>query len=372
MIRKSYFGNTVEAAMALARREMGEEVWLVAARPATETERHWGGYAIEVASEPSVKPQVEAPETRTHGAMSAELAGLRKELTQLGQALAATQGMTAPAHLLPAVWARLHIRLRAAGVPAEVALEWIVQAEMRGGATADVSAASAALRAIIEEQMVVRPVASSSSGPRRIALVGPPGAGKTTLLVKLAWRLGLEARRQVALVSIDTQRIAAADQLRCYASIIGVPCRVAETPWALRQALVDCSGSDLVLIDTPGFGAREADALNLAAGFWPAEMEPEVHLVLTVQAGSADLWSAVERFQPFRPAALAFTRLDETSTAGAMAAVAVRSRLPVSYLSFGQCIPEDFEPATSARLCDWLFGEVRLQGSDTAANGAAA
>ena len=375
MSRKTYFGNTVESAMALARREMGEEVWLVSARKANQQESGWGAYAIEVASEG--EPQAAAadaaePAPKAAGAsIASELAELRQEVARLEQTMASNTMLAAPARLMPPVWARQHIRLRAAGLPAELASEWIVLAQDRAGLNADPAAAGATLRSVIGERLAC---ADPNAGSRRrvIALVGPPGAGKTTLLVKLAWRLGLEASLAAAIVSTDTQRIAAAEQLRSYASLMGVPFRIADSPWSFRAAMTDFARSNLVLVDTPGLGAREADALALAAESCPSEMAVETHLVLTAQASTADQWNAVVRYAPFQPDFLAFTRLDETVTPGGLAAVAVRARLPVSFLSFGQSIPEDFETADPARLCDWIFGDVRLPGAGEAVRGAAA
>lgn len=382
MTRKMYFGNTVESAMALARRELGEEAWLVSARPSRPEETRWGAYAVEAAGEPPAgSPEPPAQETRSAaaaagegaggGALAAELGHLRQQLLRLEQALASSAAVTAPARVLSPAWARLNIRLRAAGLPPELASDWIVVAQERAGPSPGSEQAMETLRALMSERLPCRGE-NASGARRRVAFAGPPGAGKTTLLVKLAWRLGLEGKRSLAIVSTDTQRIAAADQLRSYAALMGVPCRVADTAWGFEQALREFAHTDIVVIDTPGFGAREAEGLSLAARNWPADGSLETHLVLPAQASPADLWSAVVRFAPFRLSALAFTRLDETCSLGGLASTVARAHLPVSYLSFGQSVPEDFEPATSSRLCEWILGEVELPGADANAQRAAA
>jgi len=377
MTRKTYFGNTVESAMALARRELGEEVWLVSARPAEAEESAWGAYAVEAAAEMPAHAPASQPAAATTGvagaesSVLAELSRMRGELSRLEQVIASNTMVAGAGRILASPWARQQLRLRAAGVPAELAAEWIIRAQERATLTADHRTAAEALRLVVLESLMV---AGDSAAPQKrvLALVGPPGGGKTTLLVKLAWRLGLESGRTCAIISTDTQRIAAADQLRSYAGLIGVPFRVADSRWSFQGAMEEFTQTNLVLVDTPGFGARDTDALSVAAQTWPPDLDVETHLVLTAQASPADLWNAVVCYAPFRPRCLAFTRLDETTAAGGMTALAARARLPVSFLSFGQGVPEDFEPATAARLWEWTIGDVRLPGVDQAARGVAA
>jgi flagellar biosynthesis protein FlhF len=160
--------------------------------------------------------------------------------------------------------------------------------------------------------------------------------------------------RPVHIISMDSYRVAASEQLRSYAAIMGVAFQALETTGALAQALEEHSNKDLVLIDTPGFGPRDFDAAEELARFLASRPDIDTHLVLTASMRSADLSRVVDRYEVFRPAKLLFAKLDETGTFGPILNQVVRTGKPVSFLAAGQQIPEDLEPATKERVLDLL------------------
>jgi flagellar biosynthesis protein FlhF len=323
---KSYFSGTVEAALELARTELGEDALLIHARPSTPETRHLGAYEVVF----GVAPPAPAAELPASGnLLRAELTHLRRELDRLTQSLqnpAAGPQAATPAEMtllkeeIEPEWARL----LAAGTP----LAELVSADSSLG----------------------RP----GHSPAITALIGPPGAGKTTALVKLAACYGVAAGRPVHMLTTDVYRIAAADQLRTLAAIVGIRCEVCETPAALENQLEGLRGNALVLVDTPGFSLRELNA----AGEWPAWFASrtglDTHLVLPASMKPADLRRLADAYLSFRPSKLLFTKLDETRHFGALLGEAARLGLPLSFFCDGQQIPDDIQEASLERLAALL------------------
>jgi flagellar biosynthesis protein FlhF len=173
--------------------------------------------------------------------------------------------------------------------------------------------------------------------------------------VKLAVNYGLVCRRPILLLSMDTYRVAAAEQLRSYAAILGVSFQVLATVGALAQTIEENHGKELIFIDTPGLAAGDlADSMGLGR-FLSTKDTVDTQLVLSSSMKSSDLARVVDAFEIFHPRRLLFTKLDETGSYGPILNEAVRTRKPLSFFANGQRIPEDLEAATPARLIELLL-----------------
>lgn len=200
-------------------------------------------------------------------------------------------------------------------------------------------------------------VRSKTAGAHVVALIGPTGVGKTTTLAKLAANLKLKERHRVGLITLDTYRIAAVDQLKRYADIIGSPLRVVGGADELRDATQSMSNMDFLLIDTAGRSPNDALKLNELKGIL-ASIEPdEVHLVLAATASQQCLELAASRFGEVRTDKVIFTKLDEAANAGLLLNVVRRINKSVSYLTTGQDVPDDIEVGQARRLAQLILGE---------------
>jgi flagellar biosynthesis protein FlhF len=336
---KSYFSGTVEAAMELARKELGEDALLVNARPATPETQSLGAFEVVFGVVPkppgSAEPPAAAAGNPHLDQLAREVADLKREIERMAQSLRGARMFGAP----PA----------AADEPARYS--HLIEAEL-GAALAWHVARGAPLENLFEVDAALgRPGAERSV----VVLIGPPGAGKTATLVKLAARYGLTSRKPAHILSADVYRVGAPDQLRSLASILGIGCDVIESPLALAQALEEHRSKDFVFIDTPGLAREEMEVGADLARLIASHPEIDSHLVLPASMKPADLARVIDRYEIFQPKKLLFTRLDETERYGALVAEAARRSLPISFLAAGQRIPDDLEPATKEGLVSLIL-----------------
>ena len=460
---KSYFSGTVESAMELASRELGDEAVILNSRPAPLDARHLGAYEVVfgvdetrraaskgasdsrspnssapkagLGSAPSSDDAAIHPEPSSRGhrfeLLEGEIVAMRNELRKM------SRGILAPASLAShwkgagltgneASLARanreaqeLIAYLVQRGLPEGAAGELVRRGRERlrqgsrsagasplGGASAqgggnqgtgrqetglfangngvfpahpgvlaDLFADESPLAAAVLDQLAAvlrvdatlgRPGTNclKPGGPKPaerettvVALVGGAGVGKTTTLVKLAAHYGLRARRPTHIISTDNLRVGAAEQLRSYAAILGVGFDLAETAVALGQLLNEHTNKDLILIDTPGLSPGQMEDGAAVARFLGADPRIDCHLVVPSYQKSADVARLLDRFHLYGASKVILTHLDETEAIGGLLLALDESEARISFLSMGQTIPEDLEPASVARLLDLFVGD---------------
>jgi flagellar biosynthesis protein FlhF len=200
------------------------------------------------------------------------------------------------------------------------------------------------------------PAAKMKTGKPGITMfVGPTGMGKTTTLAKLAAYHVLNKRKSVSVITADTYRIAAIEQIRTFTDIMGLPLHIVFSPEESCEALAACAASDLVLVDTAGRSQKSAEHMQDLSALIEAMRPDEIHLVLSAGTKVSDLNSAIERYRPLGVNKLLFTKLDETMKLGNVLTVAVESKIPFSYFTFGQRVPDDIELAQPQGLAQRLF-----------------
>lgn len=188
-----------------------------------------------------------------------------------------------------------------------------------------------------------------------IAFVGPTGVGKTTTLAKLATKAKLLRGKKVAIISADTFRIAAIEQLKTFATIADIPFEVVYSQEDIKKAVLKFSDMDHIFIDTTGRSQRDKNNLedikNMLASIEPGE----VHLVLSATTKQKDMQEILEKFKGLFINRLIFTKLDETTTLGLILNVAERTRKSISFVTFGQNVPEDIERVNPTKIAKMIL-----------------
>jgi flagellar biosynthesis protein FlhF len=211
---------------------------------------------------------------------------------------------------------------------------------------------------IVESQIrVAGPVRIDSASRSVVALIGPTGVGKTTTIAKLAANFRLREKRRVGLITVDTYRIAAVEQLRTYADIMDLPMEVVSTPKQMRDASRRFAELDLVLVDTAGRSPRDEIRLQELKAMLAEARPTEVHLVLSSVVGSRNLGATIETFTPVGVTAMILTKIDESEGLGNLLAILKGKVPPISYLTDGQNVPDDIRVADARRLADLLLGQ---------------
>lgn len=259
---------------------------------------------------------------------------------------------------LPDPLFRLYTDLIDAEFSEELARELVEQLRGDVTGTSDPLLVRARLARMIEAEVPVAGPIRIVPGTRRlVALVGPTGVGKTTTIAKLAANYRLRERRRVGLITVDTYRIAAVEQLRTYADIIDLPMQVVSSPREMREAAKRMDDLDLVLLDTAGRSPKDEVKIRELRSFLTEAGADEVHLVLSSVAGQRTLEQTAERFAAVGATSLILTKLDEASGLGNLLPLLRRCKLPLSYLTNGQNVPDDIETAEPRRLAQLMLGE---------------
>jgi len=215
------------------------------------------------------------------------------------------------------------------------------------------------LRERMEEMLVVSNLSISRQyGKQIMMLVGPTGVGKTTTIAKLAGLARAQnTQRKTVLITLDTYRVAAVEQLRVFAKILKIPLEVAVS----QQDFLGCLGrhqeADLILIDTAGRSPKDQAGHDELMTMTREACKIETHLVLAAPVAESVQLDTIRRYQSLPIQNIIMTKLDETPRYGSMYNLLSHAGIPVSYLSAGQRVPEDLDVATRQRLVNLVLGE---------------
>lgn len=314
------------------------------------------GFAFEERAPQSKRPQAD---TTDYAALAQRLAGARMELPEsssdVNEELRTLRRML-ETQLATLAWNDLSRRapvqtellkqLTVLGLAHDLAAELVAQLPAR----LELSEANRLALAMISRKIEVSEERWLEGGGF-VAMVGPTGVGKTTLIAKLAARWVLRhGTRDIALISTDSMRIGAQEQIHTLGRLLGVPAYAIDGPGELAQLLDHLDDKRLVLIDTAGYGQRDQRLVEELAILAASNTRLETCLVLSAASQAGAIEEAVERFALAQPKTCVLTKLDEATSLGGSLSMLIRSRLPLAYVSDGQRVPEDISPARAHQL----------------------
>ena len=387
---KTFRAKTMQQALNMVRQELGTEATVLHTRELNTNlvGRFLRGQQYEIAASADVvKPaRMKQPVAATMQPFAAEVAGPSlevdyrsrgdfqqqkgmkqenmkqesevDELHELAEQLR-KRSHQSPSRHLPGSMFQIYTDMIESDIEESVAQELVDR--LRKTQSLDVYNATAVraelVRMLASELSVTGPIEAEHGQGRVIALVGPTGVGKTTTIAKLAANYRLRENKRVGLITVDTYRIAAVEQLRTYAEIIDLPMEIVSTPREMREAITRMSDLDLILMDTAGRSPRDEVKIQELKSML-AEAEPdEVHLVLSAVGGVRSLVSTAERFATVGTTAMLVTKLDESTVLGNLLSITRSCGLPISYLTDGQNVPDDIQVAEAKELAQLILGE---------------
>jgi flagellar biosynthesis protein FlhF len=377
MGERTYRAKTMKEALARVRRDLGGDAVILASREVRRRRLFGLGTRelIEVTAS-STMPRHGAPaasdarrsvedvdrHSMSSGLSAAAQVRFGEQLSRLHAMVETLSRQGRVDHLVPELASELvpsYSRLVEAEVPEVLARRLVrhVADTLEPDEMGSPLAIQTALCEAVAEFVPIAPPIRAVAGTRRIvALVGPTGVGKTTTVAKLAANFKLLHGIRVGLVTVDTYRIAAVEQLKTYAEIIDLPLAVANDPAEMRRAIDDLGAVEMVFVDTAGRSPRDEVKIRELAVFMAEARPDEVHLVLSAGASHSSLRSAVDRFSQVTADRLILTKLDEAEGFGPILGVLGQANRPVSYLTTGQTVPDDIEPAQRGRLARLVLG----------------
>ncbi|SHH99741.1 GTPase [Clostridium grantii] len=192
-----------------------------------------------------------------------------------------------------------------------------------------------------------------------ISFIGPTGVGKTTTIAKIAAKESLVNNKKVALITLDTYRIGAVEQLKTYADILNIPLEVVVKKEDMKKAIQKFNKYDLILIDSTGRSFKNDDQINEIKEYMDEIKEKSVYLVLSLTTKFKDIKGIADSYEQIGYDKYILTKLDESSGYGNIINIAKYIDKPISYLCTGQNVPDDIETASIDKLFYYIWGEIR-------------
>jgi len=363
---KHYTAETLQEAMLKVKSDLGRDAVILHTRRFKQ-----GGifgffgkdlFEVTATLEAKVPPVGTAPKRETASELpNNRVSALEAEMSQLRQAVEAVLvTKQVPKEQINSKMKALLLRNDVDPLVADKLLKDVLQ-QVPGGADTPEA------RICLEQRLYqclsrTEGIKLTGGKPKNVALLGPTGVGKTTTIAKLAANFTLIEEKRVALITADTYRIAAVEQLKTYGEIIGVPVEVVFTREELTDALARHADKDLILIDTAGSSPRNDKQVQELECLLAQLPDLEKHLVISATTKPRDAMDIVKRFAPREGAyKLIVTKVDESDTLGAIVNIMYSSQAVLSYITKGQSVPDDIELADAQKLAALILREQNYE-----------
>ncbi|MGM9974660.1 MAG: flagellar biosynthesis protein FlhF [Clostridiaceae bacterium] len=355
MVVKRYTGNNITEVMAKIKSDMGGEALIVSQRKVRK-QGLWGLFSsrlieITAAKEEKARDDVNLNTTPSYYYKrmghphdnSDKTEEILRELQKLKSSIDESKEKESPFRKM----------LRELDLSDEL-IEEIINTVKEGDITEE--KAQKSLPKLLKPYLSV----SSRELKGNVVLVGPTGVGKTTTIAKLAGRLSLIDKKSVGLITVDTYRIGAVEQLKTYAEIMNIPFKVVVTLKDMEEAVKELSHCDVVLIDTTGRSSKNSMQISELRAFIDKSKSKDIHLVISAGTKDKDVVNIIEAYRTLAYTRLIVTKLDETMTYGVILSIANAAKVPVSYITSGQNVPEDIQVPTKDKLVRLILKEDNL------------
>lgn len=379
MAAKTYTANSIREAIGKIKAELGAEAMILSTRKVSKGPQNpYGRDSFEItaaAKESLSETEMITDELkfsslapwghradgidREQSIGSGELTSVQNELAQIKNMLLLSKPSAGFRDLLqlPTSCLNLYAKLLGCGISERSVWSFVQESgafDQAQGVSSE-QILQRIMKTLFSSINICKPFASPDQVPIVAAFVGPTGVGKTTTIAKLSADLSLKQKKKVGIISIDSYRIGAVEQLKTYAAIMGLPCLPAFTRDDLTKALQKMKQQDVILIDTAGQSHRDVGRLKELADLLPADLPIDTHLVLNAGMKPEDMKEAANNFSILHPKSYVFTKIDETQACGGIIDQMRALSLPISYITNGQRVPEDIMAATQKRIFNMLF-----------------
>lgn len=358
---RKYQADSIQKAMGLVKKDLGGDALILSTKPVRAKPGGSGkvlSEKFEITAMPAQKTRDENFGAHKRGSKVFDGFSDSDRLKDLLFVLNC-QNNDVSSFLSDPVAAHVYVALVRSGISSAFVREMLEKAGTAGTEGMDVFALFRQISKSILNRIYYANPFSQNQGQAVCAYVGPTGVGKTTTIAKLAADLSLSQKKTVGLLSIDNYRIGALEQLKTYASILGLPCFCAFNKKDLQFALDRLKDKDVVLIDTAGQSQYDTARMQEMKMFLSGERAIDVHLVLSAVTCELEMERAAEKFSELEFGSYVFTKIDETQKRGTIINQVLKRPLPVSFISTGQRVPEDIFAANKKSMHALLFGEIR-------------